>query len=124
MCGEMENVYRLTRESVFIAPPIPIQPHLAPAQPNLMEIERRHWAEKIFDDHTQPLSQALLKHRREYVEMLGSIDESYEVGYPSAIKSFVQITLRQESPLRNTLSRRYSTSSIPPFTLSLDGQTE
>ncbi|TEY44918.1 hypothetical protein BOTCAL_0341g00150 [Botryotinia calthae] len=49
----------------MLAPPIPVLPHLAPAQPNLMDIERRHWAEKIFDDHAQPLSQTLLKHRRE-----------------------------------------------------------
>ncbi|KAK6592907.1 hypothetical protein H4I96_11505 [Botrytis cinerea] len=49
----------------MLAPPIPVQPHLAPAQPNLMDIERRHWAEKIFDDHAQPLSQTLLKHRRD-----------------------------------------------------------
>ncbi|TGO21663.1 hypothetical protein BPAE_0207g00180 [Botrytis paeoniae] len=59
------RILRLRALRGIPAPPIPVQPHLAPAQPNLMEIERRHWAEKIFDDHAQPLSQAPLKHRRD-----------------------------------------------------------
>ncbi|ATZ55249.1 hypothetical protein BCIN_11g05250 [Botrytis cinerea B05.10] len=59
------RILRLRALRGIPAPPIPVQPHLAPAQPNLMDIERRHWAEKIFDDHAQPLSQTLLKHRRE-----------------------------------------------------------
>ncbi|KAK6594381.1 hypothetical protein H4I95_10893, partial [Botrytis cinerea] len=56
------RILRLRALRGIPAPPIPVQPHLAPAQPNLMDIE---------------------------IEMLGSIDESYEIGYPSAIKSFV-----------------------------------
>ncbi|TGO07717.1 hypothetical protein BTUL_0252g00190 [Botrytis tulipae] len=79
MYGELENLYPLTWKFVFIAPPIPAQPHLAPAQPNLMELERRHWAEKIFDDHAQPLSQALLKHRREYELDRGKLEKECEV---------------------------------------------
>ncbi|KAF7868656.1 hypothetical protein EAF04_005186 [Stromatinia cepivora] len=59
------RVLRLRALRGIPAPPIPVQPHLAPAQPNLVDMERRHWAEKIFDDHAQPLSQTCLKHRRD-----------------------------------------------------------
>ncbi|KAB8291130.1 hypothetical protein EYC80_009818 [Monilinia laxa] len=59
------RILRLRALRGIPAPPIPFQPHLVPAQPNLFETERRHWAEKIFDDHAQPLSQTCLKHRRD-----------------------------------------------------------
>ncbi|EDN96258.1 predicted protein [Sclerotinia sclerotiorum 1980 UF-70] len=59
------RVLRLRSLRGIPAPPIPVQPHLAPTQPNLVDLERRHWAEKIFDDHAQPLSQTCLKHRRD-----------------------------------------------------------
>ncbi|TAQ88521.1 hypothetical protein B7494_g3173 [Chlorociboria aeruginascens] len=45
-----------------LAPQVPVQPHLAPVQPRAVEIERRHWAEKIFDE--QPHSTTGLRHRR------------------------------------------------------------
>jgi len=43
-------------------PRVQIVPHQAPPQPSQAELERRHWAEKIFDD--QPHSITGLKHRR------------------------------------------------------------
>ncbi|KAG9232908.1 hypothetical protein BJ875DRAFT_379717 [Amylocarpus encephaloides] len=43
-------------------PRAPIIPHRAQPQPTQVEIERRHWAEKIYDD--QPHSTTGLKHRR------------------------------------------------------------
>jgi len=43
------------------APPVPVTPHLA-SPPNPKEIERRHWAEKVFDH--PPNSATGLKHRR------------------------------------------------------------
>merc|ERR1711964_733851 len=45
------------------APPPPAIPHHAPTQPTEADLERRHWAEKIFDD--QPHSPTGLRHRRE-----------------------------------------------------------
>ncbi|KAK0104621.1 hypothetical protein ONS95_004907 [Cadophora gregata] len=45
------------------APPSPAIPHHAPIQPTEADLERRHWAEKIFDD--QPHSTTGLRHRRE-----------------------------------------------------------
>ncbi|KAH9218477.1 hypothetical protein DL95DRAFT_360676 [Leptodontidium sp. 2 PMI_412] len=45
------------------APPAPAVPHHAPIQPTEADLERRHWAEKIFDD--QPHSTTGLRHRRE-----------------------------------------------------------
>jgi hypothetical protein len=66
---------------VVLAPPAPVQPHLAPAHPSQAELEvgllfpshnfvnltskgkRRHWAEKIFDE--APHSTTGLRHRRE-----------------------------------------------------------
>ncbi|TVY93888.1 hypothetical protein LAWI1_G000531 [Lachnellula willkommii] len=47
---------------VMTDPRVPIVPHQAPPQPSQAELERRHWAEKIFDD--QPHSITRLKHRR------------------------------------------------------------
>ncbi|CZR62032.1 uncharacterized protein PAC_11929 [Phialocephala subalpina] len=50
---------------VFLAPPGPALPHHAPLQPTKADLEtqRRHWAEKIFDD--QPHSTTGLRHRRD-----------------------------------------------------------
>ncbi|KAG4440300.1 hypothetical protein IFR05_004207 [Cadophora sp. M221] len=50
---------------VILAPPAPTVPHHAPIQPTEadLEVQRRHWAEKIFDD--QPHSTTGLRHRRE-----------------------------------------------------------
>jgi len=48
---------------VILAPPPPAIPHHAPTQPTEADLERRHWAEKIFDD--QPHSTTGLRHRRE-----------------------------------------------------------
>ncbi|KAL5313913.1 hypothetical protein ACEPPN_018336 [Leptodophora sp. 'Broadleaf-Isolate-01'] len=50
---------------VVLAPPAPAVPHHAPIQPTEadLEVQRRHWAEKIFDD--QPHSTTGLRHRRE-----------------------------------------------------------
>ncbi|KAF8865488.1 hypothetical protein BDZ45DRAFT_711116 [Acephala macrosclerotiorum] len=47
------------------APPAPALPHHAPVQPTQADLEtqRRHWAEKIFDD--QPHSTTGLRHRRD-----------------------------------------------------------
>ncbi|KAE8452363.1 hypothetical protein EG329_001063 [Mollisiaceae sp. DMI_Dod_QoI] len=47
------------------APPGPALPHHAPVQPTQADLEtqRRHWAEKIFDD--QPHSATGLRHRRD-----------------------------------------------------------
>lgn len=47
---------------VVLAPPVPVEPHFANPVPNPNEIERRHWAEKVFDN--QPNSSTGLKHRR------------------------------------------------------------
>lgn len=46
------------------APPqVPVEPHFASPSPNPIEIERRHWAEKVFDHPPNP--QTGLRHRRD-----------------------------------------------------------
>jgi hypothetical protein len=44
------------------APAVPIQPHTVPPSPRPKDIEKRHWAEKIFEN--PPHSTTALKHRR------------------------------------------------------------
>ncbi|KAI9050890.1 hypothetical protein LZ554_005005 [Drepanopeziza brunnea f. sp. 'monogermtubi'] len=57
---------RLRQSQCIPAPPVYAVPHHAPIQLTEADLEskqRRHWAEKIFDD--QPLSTTGLRHRRE-----------------------------------------------------------
>ncbi|KAH8599064.1 hypothetical protein B0O99DRAFT_34371 [Bisporella sp. PMI_857] len=56
------RVLRLRHLRGIPAPPAPVQPHLAPNRPTHQDIERRHWAEKIFDH--QPRSATGLSHKR------------------------------------------------------------
>ncbi|CZS90351.1 uncharacterized protein RCO7_08575 [Rhynchosporium graminicola] len=73
---------RLRQLQGLPAPPASTVPHHAPMQPTEADLERRHWAEKIFDD--QPHSATSLRHRRESMcfgppmvdEMLGIIPGS------------------------------------------------
>ncbi|PMD14561.1 hypothetical protein NA56DRAFT_583544 [Hyaloscypha hepaticicola] len=54
---------RLRKLQRIPAPPVPVHPHAAKAHSTEADFERRHWAEKIFDE--PPHSTTGLRHRRE-----------------------------------------------------------
>ncbi|KAG9248710.1 hypothetical protein BJ878DRAFT_308741 [Calycina marina] len=48
------RVLLLRAKRGFPAPPVPIQPHIAPNKPTYQDIEGRHWSEKVFEKHPTP----------------------------------------------------------------------
>ncbi|PMD64065.1 uncharacterized protein K444DRAFT_641144 [Hyaloscypha bicolor E] len=70
------------------APPGPLQPHVAPAHPTEEALERRHWAEKIFDD--QPHSTTGLRHRRES-QCFGPVMVERRLGIASGSKALFKL---------------------------------
>ncbi|KAN0117205.1 hypothetical protein V8E51_003182 [Hyaloscypha variabilis] len=70
------------------APPGPGQPHVAATRPSEAALERRHWAEKIFDE--QPHSTTGLRHRRE-TQCFGPLMVESRLGIASGSKALFKL---------------------------------